>query len=250
MKPENVMIRDDGIVKVLDFGIAKRRRGGGGPDPSTERSELVDAPAQGGRVGTPMYMAPEQLRGEALDGRADQFAWGVVAYELRPESRRGRASAELDIAQTGAGTLTVSAGILGTSTSLAKSGSGTLVLTGANTYTGATNINGGTLQIGAGGAAGALGTGAVANGGTLIYDLTGTTSWANVITARRTDLERRRRPDAHRNHLQLLWPHDDQQRLVVPERQFLQLRLGHHRQFRHAPANQQHIAHRRRDHAQ
>ena len=76
VKPDNVMIRDDnGSAKVLDFGIARSTQsswsegGGIGTSGSTV-------------VGTPGYMAPEQLRGESFDGRADQFAWGVVAYEL------------------------------------------------------------------------------------------------------------------------------------------------------------------------
>ncbi|WP_394835259.1 protein kinase [Pendulispora rubella] len=87
VKPDNVMIRDDtGSAKVLDFGIARSTHaswsegGGVGTSGSTV-------------VGTPGYMAPEQIRGESFDGRADQFAWGVVAYELFsgqmpwPESR-------------------------------------------------------------------------------------------------------------------------------------------------------------------
>ena len=79
VKPENVMVRTDGVVKVLDFGIAKRLRvdiSAGAPDESRTGS------VQGGLVGTPMYLSPEQLRGEPVDGRGDQFAWGVMTYEL------------------------------------------------------------------------------------------------------------------------------------------------------------------------
>ncbi|APR85545.1 serine/threonine protein kinase [Minicystis rosea] len=87
VKPENVMVRDDGMVKVLDFGIARRTRGDVDATASTEIGDAV-APAlptltaMGVKVGTPMYMAPEQIRGDALDGRTDQFSWGVLAYEL------------------------------------------------------------------------------------------------------------------------------------------------------------------------
>ncbi len=81
MKPENVMIRDDGAVKVLDFGIARSA-------PPLASADVVNASVletlttKGIVLGTPQYMAPEQMRGEPIDGRADQFAWGVVAYEL------------------------------------------------------------------------------------------------------------------------------------------------------------------------
>ena len=81
IKPDNVMVTTDGVVKILDFGIARRSDGlvdgeapGPGGLPTATPSNVV--------VGTPQYMAPEQIRGEPLDGRADQFAWGVLAYEL------------------------------------------------------------------------------------------------------------------------------------------------------------------------
>jgi eukaryotic-like serine/threonine-protein kinase len=75
IKPGNVIVRDDGVVKVLDFGIARRTaRSSSDPSTVTEAGKLV---------GTPQYMAPEQARGATtIDGRVDQFAWGVVAFEL------------------------------------------------------------------------------------------------------------------------------------------------------------------------
>jgi serine/threonine-protein kinase len=82
VKPENVMVREDGVVKVLDFGIARRSSVPVDPTAPTEAVALETLTAKGIVVGTPVYMAPEQMRGEALDGRADQFAWGVLAYEL------------------------------------------------------------------------------------------------------------------------------------------------------------------------
>ena len=79
VKPENVLIRDDGVVKVLDFGVA---RFAGGDDPRSAIGGRATWTQDGGLVGTPGYMAPEVLRGLPVDGRADQFGWGVVAYEL------------------------------------------------------------------------------------------------------------------------------------------------------------------------
>jgi serine/threonine-protein kinase len=69
------------MVKVLDFGIA--RRTGGTVDPrSVTQPALQTLTVEGIMLGTPVYMAPEQIRGDELDGRADQFGWGVLAYEL------------------------------------------------------------------------------------------------------------------------------------------------------------------------
>ncbi|WP_437282444.1 protein kinase [Sorangium sp. So ce375] len=82
IKPENVMVRDDGVIKVLDFGIARRAAGDADPNASTEAPALPTLTALGVKLGTPVYMAPEQIRGAELDGRADQFAWGVLAFEL------------------------------------------------------------------------------------------------------------------------------------------------------------------------
>ncbi|APR80632.1 serine/threonine protein kinase [Minicystis rosea] len=82
IKPENVMVRDDGVVKVLDFGIARRAQGASDPSAPTQATALPTLTKEGIKVGTPLYMAPEQIRSAPLDGRVDQFAWGVVAFEL------------------------------------------------------------------------------------------------------------------------------------------------------------------------
>jgi predicted Ser/Thr protein kinase len=71
LKPENVLIKPDGGVKVVDFGIAQIE----GP----EATRLTRA---GSMLGTPAYMAPEQLLGESVDGRADIYAWGIVFSEM------------------------------------------------------------------------------------------------------------------------------------------------------------------------
>ena len=80
LKPENVMIRPDGYVKVLDFGLAKLAREPGevGPDDETQLIETRD----GVVLGTFRYMAPEQARGTDIDPRADLFALGVLLYEM------------------------------------------------------------------------------------------------------------------------------------------------------------------------
>jgi serine/threonine-protein kinase len=86
VKPENVMIRSDGIVKVLDFGIARRTRR------VQDGAEFVTGEDQ--VTGTPLYMAPEQLRGERIDARSDQFSWAIVAYELLCGTRPFSSSTE------------------------------------------------------------------------------------------------------------------------------------------------------------
>ena len=82
VKPDNVMVREDGVVKVLDFGIARRPTRAVDGSAPTEEGSLATLTERGVLVGTPLYASPEQLRGESLDGRSDQFSWGVLAYEL------------------------------------------------------------------------------------------------------------------------------------------------------------------------
>lgn len=83
VKPDNVMIGPNDAVKVLDFGIAKRTGHREAPNAGGDDAAPLSYQTQEGKVtGTPRYMAPEQLRGEAPDGRTDQYAWGAMAYEL------------------------------------------------------------------------------------------------------------------------------------------------------------------------
>jgi len=95
IKPDNVMVRDGRTIKILDFGIARRIAKPIDESAPTEDGGLGTLTGKGAIVGTPAYMAPEQLRLRNVDGRADQFAWGVVAYELlsgkRPFAQGGDA---------------------------------------------------------------------------------------------------------------------------------------------------------------
>jgi hypothetical protein len=89
LKPENVLIKPDGSVKVVDFGIAQ-----------IEGSEATRLTRAGSMLGTPAYMAPEQLLGQTVDGRADIYAWGIVLSEMLSgrhplQGRGGKANVHL-----------------------------------------------------------------------------------------------------------------------------------------------------------
>ncbi len=101
VKPDNMFILKSGTLKLLDFGIAKRE----GDETSGEATALGPSSlrtTEGRVVGTPRYMAPEQRAGAATDPRTDQYAWGLVAFELLTgvHAREDDATADYDTAAT------------------------------------------------------------------------------------------------------------------------------------------------------
>src|SRR5262245_50365748 len=78
LKPANVMLTDEGHIKVMDFGLAARLP----HSDAVDQMETVVAEVEDMVIGTPAYMAPEQIRGAPADRRSDIFAFGILLYEL------------------------------------------------------------------------------------------------------------------------------------------------------------------------
>jgi serine/threonine-protein kinase len=78
LKPANILATTGGVVKLLDFGLARQSLGGGAED----LTQTLGATQPGTIMGTPAYMSPEQAEGKTADARSDIFSFGIVLYEM------------------------------------------------------------------------------------------------------------------------------------------------------------------------
>jgi serine/threonine protein kinase/Tol biopolymer transport system component len=99
LKPSNIKVRDDGTVKVLDFGLATALDSRMPRDGDAWRSSIGsgDTTQAGAIFGTPAYMSPEQARGQAVDRRTDLWAFGCIFYEMLTGRRAFEGDSAIDV---------------------------------------------------------------------------------------------------------------------------------------------------------
>jgi Tol biopolymer transport system component len=95
LKPENVMVKKDGLVKILDFGLAKLSSTGSGSDEASQLPTMTGT-QPGVVVGTVGYMSPEQASGQTVDFRSDQFSLGSMLYEMATGKRAFQRKTAID----------------------------------------------------------------------------------------------------------------------------------------------------------
>ncbi len=95
LKPDNIMVGDDGSLRVLDFGLARLRRDTPAPDTTTLSQQTLTQ--EGHILGTVPYMSPEQVQGKTVDHRTDIFALGIIFYEMLSGQRPFQGATSVDL---------------------------------------------------------------------------------------------------------------------------------------------------------